>query len=188
MAENAGIKLARNDIDFAKSIGKTIFTQGKGKDVYLTAGCMTPFSEDNFLLQIENAAEFQGYYTSGSILHHFIESKIEPQLLAKYINNLFEKPINYITLTPTLSACMSCGQTIVATDGKDITECPKCHSDDIATFSRVIGYAKMISRKGIKVKNGLYDGKYNFWSKPRRYDWNSRKRIKEDDITVDKLQ
>ena len=182
-AENAGIKLARNDIKFAKSIDKEIFTQGKGKDVYLTAGCMTPFAEDNFTLQIENAAEFQGYYTSGSILHHFIESKIEPEILAKYIDNLFKKPINYITLTPTLSSCMACGQTIIATDGRDIKECPKCHSDDIATFSRVIGYSKMISRKGIKVKNGLYDGEYNFWSKPRRYDWNTRRRIKEGDMS-----
>lgn len=186
--ENGGIKLARNDIDFAKSIGKTIFTQGKGKDVYITSGCMTPFSEDNFTLQIENAAEFQGYYTSGSILHHFLESKVAPEILAKYIDNLFEKPINYITLTPTLSACMTCGQTIIATDGKDIHECPKCHSDDIATFSRVIGYAKMVSRKGIKIKNGLYDGEYNFWSKPRRYDWASRKKIKEDDLKVDRIQ
>jgi ribonucleoside-triphosphate reductase len=80
---------------------------------------------------------------------------------------------------------MACGQTIIATDGKEIIECPKCHSDDIATFSRVIAYTKMIARKGIKSNNGLYSGKYNFWSKPRRYDWNSRKKIKEDDLNID---
>lgn len=184
-AENAGIKLARNDVKFAKSIGKEIFTQGKGKEIYLTAGCLTPFSEDNFLLQIENAAEFQGYYTSGSILHHFVESKIEPSKLANYINKIFDKPINYITLSPTLSSCMTCGQTITAQDGKDISACPVCGSDDIATFSRVIGYTKMISRKGIKVNNGFYDGKYNFWSKARRHDWANRKRLKDEDVSID---
>jgi ribonucleoside-triphosphate reductase len=183
MAENAGIKLARNDIKYAKSIGRTIFTQGKGEDVFLTSGCMTPFSDENFDEQIENAAEFQGYFTSGSILHQFIESKVEPEKLAKYLDKIFEKPIIYTTLTPTLSACMNCGQRFIGTDGKNIEKCPVCDSDDIATFSKIIGYNKMISRKNLHAdKNGLYKGTYNFWSKARRYDWNERRRIKIEDI------
>jgi anaerobic ribonucleoside-triphosphate reductase len=184
-AENAGVKLARNDKKFAQSLGKEIFVQGYGEDIYLTSGCMIPFSEDDFLSQIENAAEFQGYYTSGSILHHFIESKIEPQQLAKYISKLFEKPINYITFSPTITSCMNCGQMLIAKDGINIEKCPKCGSDDIATFSRVIGYTKMIARKGLKVdKNGLYKGKYNFWSNARRYDWSQRKRVLDDDLNA----
>jgi len=180
--ENAGIKLARHDVKFAKSIGREIFVQGTGDEVYLTSGCMLPFSEEDFLQQIENSAEFQAYATSGSILHHFIESKIKPEKIASYINNLFNKPINYITMTTTSSSCMSCGQQIIATDGKDIDKCPVCESDDIATFSRVIGYVKMIARKNITVdKDGFYKGEYNFWSKARRFDWNTRRRFKDDD-------
>ena len=182
-AENAGIKLARNDLKWAKENNKKIFVQGVGKDVYLTSGCMLPFSEEDFTQQIENAAEYQGYATSGSILHHFIESKIEPIKLAKYLDKLFNKPINYITFTPTLTSCMNCGQKFVATDGKNIEICDICGSDDIATFSRVIGYVKMISRKNIKLnKSNIYEGKYNFWSKARRYDWNIRKKFTESDL------
>src|SRR5690606_18334435 len=81
-AENAGIKLARHDVKWAKERNKEIFVQGQGDDVYLTSGCMLPFSEVDFHEQIENAAEFQGYATSGSILHHFLEDKIEPEVLA----------------------------------------------------------------------------------------------------------
>lgn len=182
MNENAGIKLARNDVKWAKANNKEIFVQGQGKDVYITAGCMLPFSEEDFLQQIENAAEFQGYATSGSILHHFIESKIEPKKLAKYLDKLFDKPINYITFTPTLTSCMECGKRYIATDAKTIERCQVCGSDDIASFSRVIGYVKMISRKMIKeTKNGLYEGVYNFWSKARRLDWNIRRRFKDQD-------
>jgi len=185
-AENAGIKLARHDIKFAKSIGRKIFTQGHGEDVFLTSGCMTPFSEDNFIAQIENSAEFQGYFTSGTILHHFIEDKIPPEHMAEYISKLLEKPINYITVSPTLSGCLECGQQLIGQDAITIENCPVCNSDDIATFSRVIGYTKMIARRGIKVdKNGLYKGKYNFWSKARRYDWAERKRLKEKDLDID---
>lgn len=177
-AENAGIKLARHDLKWAKANKKEIFVQGYGEEVYLTSGAMLPFSEDDFLAQIENAAEFQGYATSGSVLHHFLESKVDSQKLASYISKIFEKPINYLTLTPTISSCMTCGQQIVAKDGKNIEQCPVCGSDDIATFSRVIGYVKMISRKRIKVDNdGFYYGENNFWSKARRHDWNQRKKI-----------
>lgn len=182
-AENAGIKLARHDVKWAKEKGRDIFVQGIGDDVYLTSGCMTPFSDEDFLAQIENSSEFQGYATSGSILHHFLESKVEPKKLSKYLDKLFEKPINYITLTPTISSCMACGQQIVAEDAKNIDKCPICESRDIATFSRVIGYVKMIARKNINVdEQGYYKGEYNFWSNARRHDWNIRKRFKEDTV------
>lgn len=180
-AENAAIKLARHDLKWAKKAGREIFVQGEGENPYLTSGCMTPFSEDDFIDQIENSAEFQGYATSGSVLHHFLESKVAPEKLAVYLDNIFKKPINYITLTPTITSCMDCGQKIIAEDAKNIHQCPVCDSADIATFSRVIGYLKMISRNNIHVnEKGYYEGKYNFWSKARRHDWTVRKRLKEE--------
>lgn len=180
-AENAAIKLARHDVKWAKKHGREIFVQGEGEDPYLTSGCMTPFSDEDFLDQLENSAEFQGYATSGSVLHHFLESKVAPEKLVKYLDKIFEKPINYITLTPTITSCMSCGQKIVAEDAKNIQHCPTCDSTDIATFSRVIGYLKMIARNNIQVdEKGYYKGKYNFWSKARRHDWNVRNRLKEE--------
>src|SRR5690625_1170962 len=138
-AENAAIKLARHDLKWAKANDREIFVQGEGENPYLTSGCMTPFSEEDFLEQLENSAEFQGYATSGSVLHHFLESKVKPESLAIYLNKIFSKPINNITLTPTITSCMTCGQKIVAEDAKNIHHCPVCESTDIATFSRVIG-------------------------------------------------
>ncbi|KAB8129905.1 ribonucleoside-triphosphate reductase [Gracilibacillus oryzae] len=182
-AENAAIKLARHDKKWAEENGRSIITQGEGENPYLTSGCMTPFSEEDFLAQLENSAEFQGYATSGSVLHHFLEAKVAPERLAQYIDRIFQKPINYITLTPTITSCMDCGQKIIAEDAKNIHTCPSCESSDIATFSRVIGYLKMIARNNIEVNDkGYYQGKYNFWSKARRHDWNERKRLKEKEL------
>jgi anaerobic ribonucleoside-triphosphate reductase len=179
--ENAAIKLARHDVKWGKLHNRDVYVQGTGEDVYLTSGCMLPFSEDDFLQQVENSAEFQAYATSGSILHHFLESKLPPERLADYLKKILEKPIQYITLTPTLTSCLDCGQQIVAEDGKNIVTCPVCSSDDIATFSRVIGYVKMIARKKLQVdQEGYYKGEYNFWSNARRFDWNTRKRVKEE--------
>ncbi len=184
-AENAGIKLARSDVKWAKNHGKEIFVQGHDDDVFLTSGCMLPFSEEDFTLQIENAAEFQGYATSGSILHHFIEDAIEPEILSNYLQNLFKKPINYITLTPTITACQECGTKIVAKDAKNVDACPVCGSHDIATFSRVIGYVRMIARQNINVdEKGYYKGDYNFWSRARRLDWAQRRRFEQNDAAT----
>lgn len=181
--ENAAIKLARHDLKWAAAKGKSIFVQGSGEDVYLTSGCMLPFSEDDFLLQLENSAEFQAYATSGSILHHFVESKASPEQLARYLRETFKKPIQYMTLTPTLASCLACGHSLVATDGVHLGDCPVCGSDDIATFSRVIGYVKMIARKRLRVdENQYYTGEHNFWSNARRLDWQSRTRIHEQVI------
>jgi len=181
--ENAAIKLARHDVKWARSRSRDIFVQGSGDHVYLTSGCMLPFSEDDFVRQIENSAEFQAYATSGSILHHFLESKVPSERLADYLRKIFDKPIQYITLTPTLTSCLSCNQQIVADDGRNVELCPVCGSDDLATYSRVIGYVKMIARKKIQVdEEGCYTGQFNFWSKARRFDWNTRKRLKEETL------
>ncbi len=181
--ENAAIKLARHDVKWARSRNRDIFVQGSGDHVYLTSGCMLPFSEDDFTRQIENSAEFQVYATSGSILHHFLESKVSPERLADYLRKIFDKPIQYITLTPTLTSCLACSRQIVADDGKNLETCPVCGSDDLATYSRVIGYVKMIARKKIRVdEEGCYSGQFNFWSKARRFDWNTRKRLKEETL------
>ena len=66
LIESAGIYLARRDLEYGKKLGIDVFVQGdkETKEVYMTAGCMIPFSEENFLDQIDNAAEFQSYATS----------------------------------------------------------------------------------------------------------------------------
>ncbi|RXZ81621.1 ribonucleoside-triphosphate reductase [Paenibacillaceae bacterium] len=181
--ENASIKLARHDLKWAKQHGREIFVQGVDDNVYLTSGCMLPFSEEDFTRQVENSAEFQTYATSGSILHHFLESKVSPALLATYLRKIFDKPIQYLTLTPTLASCLACHQQLLATDGKHAAICPVCGSDDIATYSRVIGYVKMIARSKLAVnQDGYYSGEFNFWSKARRFDWNTRKRITDNEL------
>jgi len=191
-AENAAIKMARNDLKWAKANGKDIFLQGMDEEnPYLTSGAMTPFSEDDFSEQIENASEFQGYATSGSILHHFIEDKINAGIVADYIENLFDtKPLIYLTMSNTLSTCNSCGHKIKGRDVENIEKCPVCSGNDITVYGRVIGYVKPIARKNLKIKKGYTVGDYNFWSKARRADWTVRRKITMDDIKkeTDKFQ
>jgi ribonucleoside-triphosphate reductase len=122
-AENAGIKLARADVKWAKARGRDIFVQGADDNVFLTSGCMLPFSEEISPSKSKNAAEFQGYATSGSILHHFIESEIEPEILSNYLQNVFKKPINYLT-RPDHHQLSLLRTKLVAKDARTIEICP----------------------------------------------------------------
>jgi ribonucleoside-triphosphate reductase len=181
--ENAGIKLARDDIRFSKQNNLECFVQGDVEtgNVWLTSGCSTPTSEGNTLNTIENNAEFQGYATSGSILHHFIEDNIDSYVLCDYLRKIFTKPINYITFTPTLTVCGNCNTRFKSIDGIELEQCKVCNSNDLIVFSRVIGYLKPIARKDLN-KNDIYGGTYNFWSKSRRLDWSQRKKTKISDL------
>src|SRR5690625_7607234 len=60
-AENAAIKLARHDLSWAKANDRELIVQGEGDSPYLASGCMTPFSDGDFLAQLEISAEFRGY-------------------------------------------------------------------------------------------------------------------------------
>ena len=174
-AENASIKMARDDIKFAKTMLKKTYFQGTVENPFLTAGCMLPFAETNIIEVIENHAEFQAYATSGSIFHNFLEDRLDPEQLKIYIKRIFSKPINYMTLTPTRTVCNNCGHAVI----KDIPgeKCENCGSDDLSVWSRVIGYYKPVARKNLKIQQGSYEGTYNFWSNPKRIDWASRSKL-----------
>jgi len=91
----------------------------------------------------------------------------------KLIRSIFENyPVKYVTLTPTLSRCNSCGFKVV---GEEL-RCPRCGSNDMTIYSRVVRYFRPIARK-ILVKDperGLYEGAENVWQDSRRADWVSR--------------
>lgn len=180
-AENAAIKMARDDIRFSQAMLTRTHYQGTKANPYLTAGCMLPFSEENLIEVIENHAEFQAYATSGSIFHNFLETELSPEDLKKYIKRIFSKPINYMTITPTRTVCNSCGHAVIGDIPGD--DCPNCGSDDLSVWSRVIGYYKPVARKKLHIEKGSYEGVYNFWSAAKRIDWASRAKI-----TIDKLK
>ena len=174
-AENAAIKMARDDIKFADTMLLKTNYQGTKDNPFLTAGCMLPFSETNMIDVIENHAEFQAYATSGSIFHNFLETKLEPEQLKKFIKRIFSKPINYMTITPTRTVCNDCGHAVIGDiPGED---CPNCGGDDLSVWSRVIGYYKPVARKKLRVENGSYEGNYNFWSAAKRIDWATRAKL-----------
>ena len=150
-----------------------IYVSGTRERPLLTSGFQPPFSERSLTKLIYVSAHTQNYATGGSVLHLFIGERLTVSQKKKLVRSIFENhPVKYITLTPTLSRCNSCGFKAVG----EKLRCPSCGSDDVTIYSRVIGYFRPIARK-VLVKDperGLYEGAENVWQDSRRADWATR--------------
>lgn len=98
----------------------------------------------------------------------------------RLIDKTFQKPVMYMTLTPTITTCGECQQQMV---GEHLF-CPECGSQDVQVASRIIGYLKPIAGKNISRGENSFEGEENFWQEARRSDWASRKQTMQEDIDL----
>ena len=150
-----------------------IYVSGTRERPFLTSGFQPPFSEKSLTKLIYVSAHTQNYATGGSVLHLFLGEKLAVAQKKKLIRSIFENyPVKYVTLTPTLSRCNSCGFKVVG----EKLRCPSCGSDDMTVYSRVIGYFRPVARRVFAKdpEKGLYEGAENVWQDSRRADWVSR--------------
>jgi ribonucleoside-triphosphate reductase len=152
--------------------------------VFLTSGFQAPFQEGDLLKQIDVNAHFQSYATGGSIMHLFTAEEMEPHEQERLIFGIIKNfPIQYLTKTPFLTTCNSCGHKMV---GKK-RECERCGSDDVTLWSRPIGYFRPVMRG--KVSKDFKNAQHLFWLSSRIEDFATRKEVTKQDLEeiVDEL-
>jgi len=155
-----------------------IYVQWDWNDVFLTSWFQPPYNEKNIWAQIRISAEFQSYATWWSVQHMFLWEKMETNMKKNFVKKIFEKPISYITLTPTITVCNDCWEYTVW----EHLSCQKCWSKNVMVASRVIWYLKPISSGNLKKENERLDWDENYWQDARRKDWATRKQTVWEDI------
>ena len=195
-SENWWPTMARKDIAFSEIIknwGKSeafpneeftynweVIVQWQWNDVYLTSWFQPPYDEKNIWAQIQISAEFQSYATWWSVQHFFLWEKLPIEMKKRLINKTFEKPVSYMTLTPTITTCWDCKKQMIW----EHLICPHCWSVNVQVASRVIWYLRPISSKNLTKKNWRMDWDENYWQDARRADWACRKQTIEEDIKL----
>lgn len=153
--------------------------------VYLTAGIQPPSDEDKSISStIKISSDYQSYAGGGSILHVFMNEKMSSTKKANFIKKMFNNfPIRYVSLTPFLSICNSCGEKFV---GKR-REC-SCGSNDLSIWTRPVGYFRPAIRD--EISEDYKSSHYRFWSSSRLEEMSNRKNIEEHDFDefIDELQ
>jgi len=126
-AESASIKMCRKS-------GVDPLNNG-----YYTNSTWQPANADMDVFdQINMQGKLNEYYTGGSSMHTYTQNDLVPikNDLNKLIVYAFtETKIPYMTISPVFSVCENCGRIA----GKH-NICPKCGTDHIETYERVVGY------------------------------------------------
>ncbi len=162
-----------------KRVKARIFVNGDPNSgrVFLTSGFQAPFQEGDLLKQIDVNSHFQSYATGGSIMHLFTAEEMKPEEQERLIFSIIKNfPIQYLTKTPFLTTCNSCGHKMVGRK----TECEVCGSEDVTLWSRPIGYFRPVMRG--KVRKDFKGAKYLFWLSGRVEDFATRKEVRKDDV------
>nr|DAX08707.1 MAG TPA: anaerobic ribonucleoside triphosphate reductase [Bacteriophage sp.] len=80
----------------------------------------------------------------GSAAHINLENHLSKEQYLKLIDFAVKEGTNYFTFNIPNSKCEDCGFITK----HPITECPKCHSDNITQYTRIIGYLRPITAFG----------------------------------------
>ena len=77
----------------------------------------------------------------GSALHCNLDSHLSKEQYLKLIDFAVQEGTNYFTFNIPNSKCEDCGHIVKA----PITKCPKCDSEHITQYTRIIGYLRPIT-------------------------------------------
>ena len=146
-------------------------------DIYLTTGIQPPNDEGTTFEQTAVHAEMQSYASGGSIEHFQVVDSMGSNTKNSFIKSLFNNlPLRYISLTPILSICQSCGNKSI---GKR-TSCSVCESTDITVFSRPVGYYRPAVRGNLSQDLRKHD--HRFWMSGRLEEFLRRKTFGADEL------
>ena len=108
---------------------------------------------DKFILHGKQIAP---YMDGGQALHANLDEHLSKEQYLKLIDFAIEQGTNYFTFNIPMSECKSCGHVVNA----PIDKCPKCGSDKIDYWTRIIGYLRPVSAfsnpRKIEQKHRIY--------------------------------
>ena len=93
---------------------------------------------DKFIL---HGRQTYQYTDGGSALHCNLDEHLSKEQYLKLIDFAIQEGTNYFTFNIPNSKCEDCGHIVKA----PITKCPKCNSENITWYTRIIGYLRPIT-------------------------------------------
>ena len=96
---------------------------------------------DKFIL---HGRQTYQYTDGGSALHCNLQDHLSKEQYLKLIDFAIENGTSYFTFNIPNSKCEDCGHIVK----KPVSKCPKCGSNSITQYSRVIGYLRAIKSWG----------------------------------------
>ncbi len=100
----------------------------------------------------------QKSFTGGVMMHIFLGEEPDPEALARLTKRLMRTELVYWSYTPAITVCDSCEYSTTGL----YTQCPRCGSENVEIWSRIIGYYRPL-------KNWNPFRKKEFWTRRHYY-------------------
>jgi len=129
--ESAAPKLAIKDLKLYPELREYL----PAEPLYSTS--IAPYYSDMELPdRIEVEQRVQRCFTGGVMMHIFLGEEADPEALANLAKRLIDTDIVYWSFTPAITHCNNCDATFTGI----YKTCPKCSSENVDIWSRIIGY------------------------------------------------
>jgi len=149
--ESAAAKLAIKDLREFPELGD--YLSDTENPIYSTS--IAPYYGSLELAdRIRVEEKVQRSFTGGVMMHIFLGEEPDPEALAKLTKRLMKTELVYWSYTPAITVCNSCGHSTTGLH----TRCPRCGSEDVEIWSRIIGYYRPL-------KNWNPFRKKEFWTR-----------------------
>ena len=93
---------------------------------------------DKFVL---HGRQTSSYCDGGSAAHINLQDHLSKEQYIKLIDFAIKEGTNYFTFNIPNTKCNKCGHIVK----QPFTVCPKCNSEDVTQYTRIIGYMRPIS-------------------------------------------
>ena len=104
--------------------------------------------------RIKVEEKVQRSFTGGVMMHIFLGEEPDPEALAKLTKRLMRTELVYWSYTPAVTVCKDCNYSTTGLH----THCPRCGSENVEIWSRIIGYYRPL-------KNWNPFRKKEFWTR-----------------------
>ena len=146
--ESLSVRLARLDWEWLGGFEKgddlrmyiPIGSEGPRKIPFYTNQLTPPYTALHLRDQLWIESQCQKLFTGGVIKHVFVDRELPPEAVRRFVlGTLKSMDIVYLSITPTVAVCPSCGYRAIGRFEK----CPRCGTP-MDLWSRVVGYYRPV--------------------------------------------
>ena len=131
--ESAAPKLASSDV---KAYPQLLPYLPRDTDPIYSTSIAPYYGSISLSERVELESMVQRSFTGGVMMHIFLGEEPNAEALAALTKKLIQTDLVYWSYTPAITVCKSCGATFTGIYDR----CPKCGSEKVEVWSRIIGY------------------------------------------------
>ena len=149
--ESTGYRLAKLDMEFFRDEYKAgeLLVPSDGTAPFYSNSVVPYYADVPIFRRAIWEGEVQQEFTGGVMMHLFLAEQPDPKALRNLVQRIVvNTKVVYFSITPTITVCKKCGHSVTGY----LHSCPKCGSESVDHWSRIVGYYRPVSNWNVGKK------------------------------------